>query len=79
VTVPDVVCEDVDAAQAEINAAGLNFALVGSEPSDDCPEGTVARQDPGAGAEVEPGTTVEVVEAEATEPSPTPTITLPTP
>lgn len=79
VEVPNVICQDVDEAQAEINGAGLNFALVGSEPSDECLEGTVAQQDPAPGTEVGQGTTVEVVESEGPEPTPTPTITLPTP
>jgi serine/threonine-protein kinase len=82
VTVPDVVCQDVDEAQAEVSAAGLGFDVIGSEFSD-CPEGTVAEQNPAGGAEVERGSTVRVVESEGPEPDetitvePTPTLTTP--
>ena len=87
VTVPDVLCEDIDEAQAEINDAGLGFDVVGSQFSHDCAEGTVAAQNPGGGAEVEQGSTVRVVESEGPEPeetetpspTPTPTASLPTP
>ncbi len=83
VTVPDVVCQDVDEAQAEISAAGLGFDVVGSQFSESCPEGTVAEQNPGGGAEVTQGSTVRVVESEGPEPEETittePTPTLPTP
>ena len=79
VTVPDVVCQDIDEAQAEINDAGLGFDVVGSRFSEDCPEGTVAEQNPGGGAEVEQGSTVRVVESEGPEPETEPTISfLPT-
>ncbi|MGH2693081.1 MAG: Stk1 family PASTA domain-containing Ser/Thr kinase [Actinomycetota bacterium] len=81
VEVPDVVCQDVDEAQGEVSAAGLGFDVVGSQFSDECPEGTVAEQNPPAGTEVEQGATVRVTESEGPEPQPTPspTITLPTP
>ena len=82
VTVPDVVCQDIDEAQGEISAAGLGFDVVGSQFSD-CPEGTVAEQNPGGGAEVAQGSTVRVVESEGPEPEETTTVepspTLPTP
>jgi serine/threonine-protein kinase len=79
--VPDVVCQDVDEAQAEISDAGLGFDVVGEQFSDTCPEGTVAEQNPGGGAQVEQGTTVRVTESEGSEPEPTPspTLTIPTP
>lgn len=79
VTVPDVICQDIDEAQAEISDAGLGFDVVGSQFSEECPEGTVAEQNPSPGAEVGQGSTVRVVESEGPEPTPTPTITLPTP
>jgi serine/threonine-protein kinase len=83
VTVPDVVCQDVDEAQGEISAAGLGFDVTGSDFSDSCPEGTVASQSPAGGTEVERGSTVRVVESDGPEPSETvtvePTPTLPTP
>jgi serine/threonine-protein kinase len=81
VTVPDVVCQDVDEAQAEISAAGLGFDVVGSQFSDACPVGAVAEQTPSGGTEVERGTTVRVTESEgpSPEPTPSPTLTIPTP
>ncbi|HEX2030948.1 MAG TPA: Stk1 family PASTA domain-containing Ser/Thr kinase [Actinomycetota bacterium] len=78
--VPDVICDPIPEAQAEIRDAGLVPQEVGSEFSLECPEGTVASQDPGAGAEVPQGSTVEYVRSEGPEPSPSPTPTLtPTP
>jgi serine/threonine-protein kinase len=74
VTVPDVVCQDIDEAQAEISDAGLQFDVVGSQFSEECPEGTVAEQNPGGGAEVTQGSTVRVVESEGPEPETEPTI-----
>jgi serine/threonine-protein kinase len=79
VEVPDVVCQDVDEAQAEVNDAGLSFDVVGSQFSDDCPEGTVAEQNPGGGTEVEQGTTVRVTESEGPEPDDDGTVITPTP
>jgi serine/threonine-protein kinase len=79
VEVPNVVCEDIGQAQAEVTQAGLEFDEIGSRFSDDCPEGTVAEQTPAAGTEVEEGSTVSVVTSEGPEPTPSPTITLPTP
>ena len=81
VTVPDVVCDDIDEAQAEINDAGLGFLVVGKQFSDTCPDGTVAEQNPAGGTQVEQGTTVRVTESEGGEPEPTPspTLTIPTP
>jgi serine/threonine-protein kinase len=82
VVVPNVVCDSIEQAQNEITGAGLEFSRVASQFSDDCPEGTVAQQSPGGGAEVEEGSTVQVVESDGPEPEPTPTTptpTLPTP
>ena len=82
VVVPDVICQDVDEAQAEIGAAGLGFDVVGSQFSSECPEGTVAEQNPSGGTEVEQGTTVRVTQSEGPEPDstgsplPTPTVTV---
>lgn len=78
--VPDVVCDPIPAAQAEIREAGLVPQEVGSEFSVECPEGTVASQNPGPGTEVPQGSTVEYVRSEGPEPSPSPSPTLtPTP
>jgi serine/threonine-protein kinase len=78
VVVPSVICMDIDEAQGEITAARLQFDVVGSGFSDECPEGTVSQQDPSGGEEVEEGTTVRVLESEGPEPTPTPTPPIPT-
>ena len=78
VVVPDVICDSIDQAQNEIVDAGLVFSRVASQFSDDCPEDTVTQQSPGAGAEVEEGSTVQVVESDGPEPEPTPTTPTPT-
>lgn len=64
VTVPDVTGSDVDTARAEITAAGLE---VGSVTEDDGSSGqtpgTVVGQDPGGGASVAKGSSVDLVVA----------------
>ncbi|MGH2710658.1 MAG: Stk1 family PASTA domain-containing Ser/Thr kinase [Actinomycetota bacterium] len=79
VEVPSVVCDSIAQAQSEVAQAGLEFDVIGSRFSEDCPEGSVAEQTPAAGTEVEEGSTVSVVETEGPEPTPSPTITIPTP
>ncbi|HEV3475123.1 MAG TPA: Stk1 family PASTA domain-containing Ser/Thr kinase [Actinomycetota bacterium] len=79
VTVPNVICVDVDEAQGEITAAGLQFDVVGSGFSDECPEGTVSDQEPEGGSEVPEGSTVRVLQSRGPEPIPTPTPTPPVP
>jgi beta-lactam-binding protein with PASTA domain len=76
VSVPDIICQDIDSAQAEVESAGLDFVLAGSQFSDECEPGTVASQNPGPGAEVEPGTNVRA--RESLGPSPEPTLPTPT-
>jgi eukaryotic-like serine/threonine-protein kinase len=76
--VPDVICEDIDSAQAEIEGAGLEFVYAGTRTTEECPPGTVAEQNPQPGADVELGSNVRVREAVAPEPSPTPTLPVPT-
>jgi beta-lactam-binding protein with PASTA domain/predicted Ser/Thr protein kinase len=76
VVVPNVVCQDIDEAQATITGAGLGFDVTGERFSDECPEGTVAEQNPGGGAEVVRGTTVRVKESQGPEPEPTVEITI---
>ena len=77
VAVPDVICQDMGSAQAEVEQAGLDFAPTGTRTTEECPPGTVAAQNPGPGAEVVRGSNVRVKEAVAPEPSPSPI--LPTP
>ncbi|MGH2677744.1 MAG: Stk1 family PASTA domain-containing Ser/Thr kinase [Actinomycetota bacterium] len=76
VVVPNVVCQDIDEAQATITGAGLGFDVTGERFSDECPEGTVAEQNPGGGSEVERGSTVRVKESQGPEPEPTITVTI---
>jgi serine/threonine-protein kinase len=79
VAVPDVICQDIDSAQADIESAGLDFVHSGFEFSDECPPGTAASQNPGPNTEVEPGTNVRVKESQGPSPEPTITITIPEP
>jgi beta-lactam-binding protein with PASTA domain/tRNA A-37 threonylcarbamoyl transferase component Bud32 len=74
VLVPNVICQDVDDAQATISSAGLGFDVTGERFSTECPEGTVAQQNPAGGASVQRGSTVRVKVSQG--PQPTPTITL---
>ena len=76
VVVPNVVCQDIDEAQATITGAGLGFDVTGERFSDECPEGSVAEQNPTGGASVERGTTVRVKESQGPQPEPTITITI---
>ena len=73
VPVPGVVCEPMDAAQAEIEDAGLVFEEIGSEFSEECQADTVASQSPAADTEVAPGTTVQVTRSLGASPPPSPT------
>jgi beta-lactam-binding protein with PASTA domain/tRNA A-37 threonylcarbamoyl transferase component Bud32 len=73
VAVPNVVCDDLDTAEQEIEGRGLDMQVEDEEFSLQCPEGTVARQEPEAGSEVERGSTVRVWESLGPEPEPSPT------
>jgi beta-lactam-binding protein with PASTA domain len=77
VAVPDLICQDLGSAQAEVEQAGLDFAVTGSRITEECAPGTVAEQNPEPGAEVVRGSNVRVKQAVA--PEPTPSITIPTP
>lgn len=70
--VPNVVCDSLDDAEAEIEDRGLEMDVVGDEFSTDCPADTVARQDPEAGAEVAPGSVVQVWRSIGPSPAPSP-------
>jgi serine/threonine-protein kinase len=72
VSVPEVTCLSFGAAQNQIRQAGLNpvqsSETVAINPR--CPLGSkVAGQDPGAGTEVEPGSTVTLFEGAEPEPT----------
>jgi beta-lactam-binding protein with PASTA domain/predicted Ser/Thr protein kinase len=73
--VPDIVCDPIPDARAQITDAGLVPENVGSEFSEDCDAGTVASQSPEANTEVEVGSTVEYVRSKGPEPTPSPTPT----
>ncbi|MGH2806467.1 MAG: Stk1 family PASTA domain-containing Ser/Thr kinase [Actinomycetota bacterium] len=66
VTVPDVINQNQESAEAEITGAGLEV-VVETAPSDDIEEGLVISQDPGPGTEVEPGDTVVILVSEGPE------------
>jgi eukaryotic-like serine/threonine-protein kinase len=71
VTVPDVHCQSVESARAELFDAGLQPVDGGSEVTDECNDGLVFRTDPQAGATVEQGSTVQYFRAQAPEEEPT--------
>lgn len=71
-SVPNVICQSREDAQAEIEERDLVYQEVGSDFSEDCPFDTIASQNPEAGTEVERGSTVDVVISEGPEPSPFP-------
>jgi serine/threonine-protein kinase len=71
VSVPNVFCQDLSAAQERVEDAGLRFDVSGSQFSNECSEGTVAAQSPEGGTEVQAGSTVRVVESRGPEPTPT--------
>jgi beta-lactam-binding protein with PASTA domain/predicted Ser/Thr protein kinase len=71
VTVPDVHCDSVSDARAQIIDAGLSPQDGGSQTTDECPDGTVVRTEPGANAQVEAGSTVTYFRAQAPEEEPT--------
>ncbi len=75
VAVPDVLCQTLDSARDEIEAAGLVFEDAGDEFSTECPPGTVARQNPLPDVQVAPETTVRVWESLGPSPSPSPSPT----
>jgi beta-lactam-binding protein with PASTA domain/predicted Ser/Thr protein kinase len=77
VTVPDVVCDPIPEARQEIIDAGLSPQEEGGgQFSDECPQGTVASQSPGANSQVEAGSTVTYIRSKGPEPSPEPTDTV---
>jgi len=65
VSVPDVRQQSLDSAEAELNGAGLSVGNVTDRPNEDFSEGTVIAQDPGPTAEVERGSSVDLVVAAA--------------
>nr|WP_281357620.1 transglycosylase domain-containing protein [Isoptericola sediminis] len=60
VAVPNVVGQSAGSAESQLNRVGLGAAIV-EEPSNDVQRGQVIRTEPGAGSEVDSGTTVTVV------------------
>jgi len=79
VAVPDVVCQTLEEARAELEAKGLDMVEAGSDVNLNCPDPTrVARQDPDAGTEVQKGSSVSVFNSEPPpSPSPSPSGGLP--
>jgi eukaryotic-like serine/threonine-protein kinase len=79
VMVPDVVCDPIPQARQEIIDEGLSPQEGGSEFSEDCPSGTVARQDPSPNQTVDAGSTVTYFRSKGPEPTEPPTETPTTP
>ena len=73
VAVPDVQCSEPDDAREAIEGARLEYQESGEELTTECPPGRVFGQNPAAGTEVAPGTTVTVRVAAAPPESPSPT------
>ena len=69
VVVPNVIGFGVDDAAAEVANAGLTYQTF--EYESDEPEGTVVSTDPGAGAELDPGTLVAIYYSTGPPPEPT--------
>jgi serine/threonine-protein kinase len=63
VTVPDVTGEKQSAAFAELQGANLKIGEITNEDNPEFKAGEVIRTDPKAGAEVDPGTVVDLVVA----------------
>ena len=73
VQVPDVICDPVPDAFAQISDAGLDPQHAGvREFSVECPAGTAARTDPPPGTEVQRGSPVTVVTSNGPEEQPSP-------
>jgi len=77
--VPDVVGRTKGDARFILENAGFKVQTKEQEQSPECaePDGRVCRQSPGAGEEVQEGSTVTIFVALAVEPTPSPTPTLP--
>jgi len=61
VSVPELVALELDAAQEQIEALGLELIVAGSEHHNDIPEGHITWANFDLDAQVEPGTVVEVL------------------
>ena len=78
VAVPDVTCETLGQAQADIAARHLKSTIGGSQINLQCPDpNKVAAQDPRGGTEVSQGSTVQLFPSEAPSPSPSPSSPFP--
>ncbi|WP_278235881.1 transglycosylase domain-containing protein [Isoptericola sp. AK164] len=72
VAVPNVVGQPAGSAESQLNRVGLGAEVV-QEPNNEIPRGQVIRTEPGAGSEVEPGTTVRIVVSTGPQPTQEPT------
>jgi serine/threonine-protein kinase len=78
VIVPDVTCLSFASAKAQLTGLGLEAVLGDRGPSNtDCPTepDLIASQDPTAGSQVDPGTTVVLHQGTPPSPSPSPSPT----
>jgi serine/threonine-protein kinase len=74
VAVPSLVGLDVDTATRRCEDLRLTLRIRSEEPVSGTAAGTVLRQDPGAGAQVRPGSVVQVVVARSVEPAVVPDV-----
>ena len=73
-TVPDVVGESQESAEAILDGAGYSVDVL-TAPSDEFDEGIVFAQDPGAGTELDEGSTVTISVSEGPEAQEMPDVT----
>jgi serine/threonine-protein kinase len=76
--VPNVINQQVDAAEAALRAQGFNNIQINEVSSPGLPDGTVVNQSPQGGSTV-PTDTAIILSVVKNEPTPTPTPTTPTP
>lgn len=72
ITTPNVVGQTQAAAQAAITSAGLTVGTITSQSSASVPSGSVISQNPAAGANVAPGTAINLVVSTGPAPDTTP-------
>ncbi len=77
IPVPDVIGQQLQAAEASLTAAGLSYRI-SYEPAGPNPPGTVVLQHPGPNQSVPPGSQVKLTVAQPPTPTPSPSPT-PTP
>jgi membrane peptidoglycan carboxypeptidase len=73
VQVPDVITLGTEKAKSRLERAGFKVSVDRDQIPSDTPQGTVLEQSPGAGAWVEPGSTINLKVSSGVPPAPPPT------